>query len=186
MERTKKTVNTLVGVAALVVVVLGLVGWFIFALLKAEPGIQSGILALIGVTASGIMAHSSAKKREIEARHFAEKREGCKAFIDFMFEMFMAEKLGKKGPPKRELLSKFMEYKKILVTWADADVIKVWNEMETNLVDVDNKTPHEIVLILDKLLRAIRKDLGKDDSQLDDGELMSLILLPEDKVRNQG
>ena len=183
MEITKKTV-LVVGVALAVGLLLS--GWFIFALLKAEPGIQSGILALIGVTTSGIIAHNSAKKREIEARHFAEKREGYKAFINFIVGMFMAKKLGKQFPKEKELLSEFVEYKKILLIWADADIIKTWNETETSFVDVDNKSSEEILLIWDKMLRAIRKDLGKDDSQLGDLELISVLLSAEDKVGNQG
>ena len=51
-------------------------GWFLYSFFKAEAAIQSGILALIGVAASAIMAHWSAKKREIEARHFAEEARG--------------------------------------------------------------------------------------------------------------
>ena len=187
MEITKGNSYTLMGGMALVIIVgLGLIGWFLFTLSKAEPGIQSGILALIGVTASGIIAHNSAKKREIEARHFAEKRKGYTAFIDIILDTFMAEKLGKKPPTEKELLSKFVDYKKVLLTWADADVIKMWNETETNFVDIGNKDHKEVLLIWDKMLRTIRKDLGKDDSQLNDGELASVILLPEDKLRNQG
>lgn len=181
---TKKPVQ-IIAAAVAIAVVLALGGWFIFALLKAEPGIQSGILALIGVTVSGIIAHRSAKKREIEARHFAEKREGYKAFINIIFDTLLAAKLGKKPPTDKELANRLVEHKKMLMTWADADVIKMWNEAEINFVDVGKKSPHEILLIWDKLLRAMRKDLGKDDSQLDDGELVSLILLAEDKVRNQ-
>ena len=173
------------GGVALVVGLL-LSGWFIFTLLKAEPGIQSGILALIGVAGSGIIAHRSAKKREIEARHFSEKREGYKAFIDTIFDALLAEKIGKKPLTDKELARRLFEHKKTLMTWADADAIKMWNEAERNFVDVANKAPLEILLMWDKLLRAMRKDLGKDDSQLDDGDLVSLVLLAEDKVMNQG
>ncbi|MCY4531542.1 MAG: hypothetical protein OXC84_04330 [Gammaproteobacteria bacterium] len=160
-------------------ILLVLAGWFIYAMIHAGPAVQSGILAMIGVVSAGIIANVSAKKREIEARHFNEKREGYKAFVDMIFDSLMAEKRGKKPPTERQMREKIIEYKKMLLIWADSDVIKTWNKFEIKGI---NKIDNEATLKLwDELLRAMRKDLGKDDSQFKKGELFSLLLTSEDK-----
>ena len=155
-------------------------GWFLYSFFKAEAAIQVGILALIGVSASAIMAHWSAKKREVEARHFAEKRKGYNSFIDIMFDVLTAIKLGREPPSERQLATRILEYKKTLLIWADAYVIKMWDEVESSLANTD-QDPKKVLLMWDSLLREMRKDLGKDDSELDDGDLVSLILLAKEK-----
>ena len=154
-------------------------GWFIYAFFLAGPAVQSGILAIVGVVSAGIIANVSAKKREIEARHFNEKREGYKAFVDLIIDSLMAEKRGRKPPTERQMLEKIIEYKKMLLIWADSDVIKTWNKFEIKGINnIDNVST---LKLWDELLRAMRKDLGKDDSQFKKGELLSLLLTPEDK-----
>lgn len=160
-------------------VLLVMVGWFIYALFHAGPAVQSGILAIVGVVTAGIIANISAKKREIEARHFNEKREGYTAFVDVIIDTLMAEKRGRKPPSERQLLEKIIQYKKMLWIWGDADVIKMWNKFE--IMGINNTDSNAPLMLWDELLRVMRKDLGKDDSQLKKGELVSLILTPEDK-----
>ena len=161
-----------------------LIGWFLYAFFKADAGVQSAILALIGVVTAGIIAHVSAKRREIEARHFSEKRAGYMALIDLMMDMFMAEKMGKKPLAQEDLLKKLYEFKKVLLIWADAEVIKTWDKMEAEMADADD--PIAVLATWDVLLRALRRDLGKDDSQLGFGELVSLILVAKEKHKVKG
>ena len=160
-------------------ILLVLAGWFIYALIHAGPAVQSGILAIIGTFTAGILANNSAKKREIEARHFNEKREGYTAFVSTIIETLLAEKLGRNPPSTRQLLEKVIQYKKMLLIWGDADVIKMWNKFE--IMGIDNTDNNATLMVWDELLREMRKDLGKDNSQLRKGELVSLILTPEDK-----
>ena len=69
------------------------------------------------------------------------------------------------------------EFKRNLVTWADADVIKTWLQIENGLPE----DPDEAVALLDKLLRTMRKDLGKNDSELETGELVALLMSPKER-----
>ena len=175
----KFTINVVV-----ISVLLALGGWFIYTLSQADAGIQSGILALIGVVTAGIMAHRSAKSREISARHFDDKRDGYTAFIEVMLQQMQAGISGGESKQEREMQQKVLEYKKILLIWADADVIKMWNNFEKEGLKGNNSI--DILLRWDELLRSMRKDLGKDDSQLKKGELVALILKPEEKPKVMG
>ena len=59
-------------------------------------------------------------------------------------------------------MSKIVNFKKDLLTWADADVIKTWMEIEvSNLEKLSEDNPAESLLVWDRLLRAIRKDLAR-------------------------
>ena len=172
--------------AMLLIALLIFVGWFIYTFLQADAEYQSGILALIGVVAAGIIAAMSAKKRERDARHFDEKRKGYTEFVDTFMEFFLATQLGKSPPSIAQLAQSFVEFKKLLLIWADADVIKMWNKVESEFA-IPNQDPILVLVRLDELLRMMRKDLGKDDSQLEKGELVALMLKAEEKhkVRNE-
>ena len=163
---------------AAVVLVPGF-GWFVYTFFKADAGFQSAILALIGTVAAGIFAHISAKRREAESRHFEAKRKGYMELINLMMDMVVSTKTNARGPSNKTLLKKMVEFKKVLLIWSDADVIKAWDRFERcagNLSD-----PEATFEIWDDLLRAMRKDLGKEDSRLAKGELLALILTAEDK-----
>ena len=119
--------------AILIVFLLVFLGWFFYTFAQADVEFQSGILALIGVVAAGIIAAMSAKKREREARHFDEKRKGYTEFVNMMMKYILAEKLKKDRPSVDQLAESMVEFKKLLVIWADAEVIKMWNQLEMEL-----------------------------------------------------
>ena len=102
--------------------------------------------------------------------------------MDIMFEVLTAVKLGRKPPSEKQLSEKLLEYKKMLLIWADPHVIKMWDEVESSVANT-NQDPKKALLMWDSLLREMRKDLGKDDSELDDGDLVSLILRAEEKYK---
>ncbi len=54
-----------------------------------------------------------------------------------MFDVLLATKLGKKPPSEKQLAAKLVEYKKMLLIWADAHVIKMWDEVESSLGNTD-------------------------------------------------
>ena len=162
---------------------LALLGWFVYTLSKAGPAVQSAILALIGTVLASSLMHFSAKKREIDARHFEKKSEGYQKFIDLMIEMIQSTKSG--NPTSQdELIRKMFDFKRTLFVWADADVIRAWNKFEE--LDWEGKNKGDLALafrVWDELLRALRRDLGKQDGLLPKGDLVGLILLPGEKEK---
>ena len=165
-------------------VILAAGGWFIYSFFKLDPAIQSAILALIGVSASAIITNWFAKKREIESRHFTEKRDAYEKFMDIMFEVLMSTKVGRKTP-ENQLVKKFLECKKTILVWANARVIKAWNDAESSWASA-NQDPMASLLMWSRLMKEMRKDLGKNDSELEDGDLVRLILKAEEKHKVKG
>ncbi len=79
------------------------------------------------------------------------------------------------------MLKKIMLFKKALLVWGSPDIIEAWNHFE--LVSEKSPTPDTMLTEMEKILRAIRKDLGHDDSQLKFGSIFALLIVAEDKKR---
>lgn len=176
--------NLALGIVALLV--LACAGaWFIYTLIKAPAEFQSGILALMGSVAAVIWAHNSAKRRDIEARHFTEKRAAYVGLVNTMYDVMVGKKVGKKPITSIQLATKLLDFKKMLLIWASAKVIKEWNKIETRHLS-DENDPVTTMLIWDDFLREMRKDLGKNDSKLPRGELVALMLKADEKDSVRG
>ncbi len=64
--------------------------------------------------------------------------------------------------------------------FASGEVITLWNEMERTAADNDVSASKRL-LGFDRIIRAMRKDLGYDDAGLAEGQLFALIIRGDDK-----
>lgn len=149
-------------------------------LIEAEPNLKVGLLGLFGALAVGLFTHYQTRKREINARHFAEKRTAYRQMVGLLFDMILAAKIGKKITD-REMMTTILEFKKGLLIWGDAALIEVWNQYE---IDSANKPEgDEVVKRMERVLLAIRKDLGHDDKFLRPGNLAGLLIAGDEKQK---
>lgn len=162
--------------------------WFFYIFFETEPEVQAALLTVLASVAIAGWAHRSGKKREIAARHFVEKRQAYMKMIDTVYGALMAGKPGQPRKSKQKLVADLLNFKKNLMVWADADFIRYWNEFETELDKLEREKTKEKtkasvnpLLLWDRLLRELRKDLGQDDTALQDGELAALLLLADEK-----
>ena len=165
---------------ALLVILGGVAGVAIVALIvvlvseEVTPNVKAGVLALIGVVGAAIVTHSLTKKREMEARHFPEKLEAYEAMLGTIVDIFLSKPLGRKLDQKK-LANDLVKHKMKAAIWADHDLLMWWIRMSER--DVGDLSNREAALEFDKLIRAIREELGKDDTELDEGDLISLFLI---------
>ena len=168
-------------VGLVLMVVLGAIAgaaiiWLVYVFVSEEvsANVRAGVLALVGVVGAAILTHLLTKKREIDARHFPQKREAYEAMLGTIVDIFLSKPLGKKLDEKK-LARDLVEHKRKAAIWADHDLLMWWIRMsERSLGDLSNQ---EAALEFDRLIRAIREELGKNDSVLDDGDLISLFLI---------
>ena len=172
------------------IVAIGVIGallWiFISSFLEASPNIKAVIIGFAGTATVALITHQKTRKREIDARHFADKRVGYMAFIDLMFSIVLAARGDDKDKIEKavgniDMEKDILSFKKAIMVWGGSDLIQAWNDYEINSNKLQG-TPG-VIMEMDKLLRAIRKDLGHSDSTLKDGELVGLNLKPKDKER---
>lgn len=128
-----------------------------------------------------IESHKLAKEREIESRHFTEKRAVYLHFIGFIFQLFEAQKKPA-GIKEAHLIKEMTKFKQNLLVWGSPDVINSYNLFEdSSEVLAASQDTTAILRSVEKLYRAIRKDLGHDDRLLPEGELVGLMLNAESK-----
>ena len=170
-------------VVAVVLVVLVAVGVGAVSLWNADPNVRSALVAAIGMFAVGIWSHRQIKKREIEARHFVDKRDAYMKFMDLFFDVMKGQRL-KRPTRGSKLVDDLATIKKYLMVWAGSEMLDAWQKFEAEAESsASSSDPTDALLSFDNLLRAIRKDLGHNDTLLAPGSLISMILKSEDKTK---
>ena len=157
-------------------VLLGASALVVYSWLKADANTRFGVIGVVGTLVSAVLVHKQTKKREADARMFAEKRKAYVGFLDLFFDM--SGRVGDK-PTDEQLRERMLEFKKALLVWGDTDAFALWRSLEGGVGN--SKNPREVLLHLDKILRLMRKELGHDDSLLPEGELAASILVAEDR-----
>lgn len=168
-------------VAVLLLYGLWLFAGFIFdwaAELDKEVA-ATAIASLVGLF--GILyAQWYSKSKEISDNHRPAKIEVYETFFDLV-EHFMAseETEGKSLNPEDDSLSKdlkdqFTKLSRGIIVWASPQVIKAWGEFREQASA--NKTTKDSLLAVDKVLQAIRADLGNSNFGLGRGEVVKLYL----------
>lgn len=166
------------------VLLIGLVGWLAYLLVSEQvnANVKVGVLAAIGAVGATLMTHWLTKKREIEARHFNQKRECYESIMNTFGQLFTSEDARKKIS-NRQLTQAIIKHRKDIAVWADADLINWWLHMSDN--KSTTLSTKEALNMGEKLIRSIRKELGKDDSKIESGHLIALFLKesPEEIAR---
>lgn len=164
---------------------IGLVLWYSIPIIRAaDANVQASIVGIFGVFITGILTNVYTKRREINARHFSEKREAYGKIIDVVVDAMSLAKSGKSASTKR-LTNKMIANKKELMIWGGSEVIQLWNQFE--LESANNSTdPYNALVLMEQVLRALRRDLGHDDHSLEFGNLIGLLIVAKDKNRIMG
>ena len=128
--------------------------------------------------------HLGVRKREINARFFDQKKELYSDICNLISNLFgdlARENLGvkKKEISPVDLAFKLLDIKSRLQLWADYSVIKAYFRIEN--ISAETNDPFVMLGIYDDVLRAMRSDLGHDDSKMPKGQLASIFIVPEDR-----
>ena len=158
---------------------IGICWIFVSNFQQASPNVKAGLIGFVGTITAALTVSRQTKKREIESRHFSDKREGYMNFIDILFD-FIKDIKHVEEIDQKELEKNMLKFKKSLLVWGNSDLIRAWNKYEINANNLQGD-PSGIIMEMDRALKAIRKDLGHSDAALSDGELVSIFLTSEAK-----
>ena len=161
-----------------------LLGSAAYFLQAADANVKSGVLSLAGLVLAAVVTNAYAKAREVHARHFPEKTEAYGKIMDLIFSIIGNIK-SKNKHSDSDLKKLMLDFKKSMMIWGSAETIRLWNEIET-VTNTEGQNPETTMAVMEQLLRAIRKDLGQDDQSLQFGELLKLIIVPEEKDKMSG
>lgn len=158
---------------------LGIVGivfiitiiWVVFHELTQAPWQFITILvALIGALITVVGNY----QLQIRNEQKDKKVETYKKLIEFFFKFFFATKLGNEPVTEREMFEFFYNITPDLLFWASDDVLTLYikfREVGNNQDSVDNP-----IILFSKMLIAIRKDLGHQNSKINERSILSTFI----------
>ena len=135
---------------------------------EVSSNVKVSVVALLGVTIAAILTHYFTNRREIAARHFARKQEVFERMLDTIIDH------ARSGLDPEKLNDAVFQHKKKAAIWADHDLLLWWSRLAQ--IDAKEMSNKEMLLLYDGLIRTIRKELGMDDSNINEGDLISLFL----------
>ena len=125
-------------------------------------------------------SEADARLREVETRLYPDKRAVYKKALDAWWALLSSMRGKSAQTPTKRLLDALTVAKYEMMLFASAEVVTLWNEMERTALLVA-KSDRERLLYFDRVVRAMRKDLGYDDSELEEGQLFALVIRGDDK-----
>lgn len=137
----------------------------------------TGFLSLFGILVSSTLGRIYEYRYNVKKYQYEKKEDAYEDFINIYYGIL--DKARKNQPIDGEdTIIQLNEFSKKLTLWGSNEVIKKWLKFRLNSVnEVEN--PRDILLILEDILFAIRKDLGnrnKITRKLKHGDLLSFVI----------
>ena len=135
------------------------------------------LLAAVGVA---LYSQRGIKKREIAEAHRSQKIEVYNQFMATIVQVLRKSKENADNSAdafSKEFEEFFVTFTRDLIVWGSPGVIKAWENFRRG------HTSSVLVLILvDDILREIRKDLGNSNWSINKGDLIKLFLKDPDEM----
>jgi len=150
---------------------------FIGFLENANPSVASAVIGTMATLLvafwSNLYVQRQVKLREIEDAHRPKKTEIYQQFLNVLSRQLAANNplVDTTALSEDELLKYFLELQTQLLLWGSPEVIKAFQSFKAG----SSSEKHPLIGV-DKLLRAIRSDIGLSNQGLDSHELVKMYL----------
>ncbi|MEG3158225.1 hypothetical protein ACKVMH_10105 [Lysobacter zhanggongensis] len=188
----KKSIQTLIG---LVLVVAA--GYGVFVALRASFQVLTNLssdiaVAIIAASATAFVSVVSIVLGKIYESRIAIQKElrerrvpAYEGLLNFLFRVFMGAKIGK-APTEKELVKFLVEYNHQMMVWGSDAVLSEWSTWRKLLQESSNTEGADFVPAMyqyEKLILAVRKDLGHKNVGIEPGDILGLFVNDLDKHR---
>lgn len=165
----KKILESLLGIIIVALITYALY-YFIFTWIPNNTAIAvpliTASIGLIGI----IYAQYQSKSRDIFEGHRSSKIETYRMFFNIVNLFMDASKNNTEIDITDKKIQKLMqELNENLILWASDEVLIAWKEFRTS-----SSSGQSAIINIDKVYRAIRKDLGHKDRKLKDLDLIKM------------
>ena len=129
---------------------------------------------VLAAVATVVYSQRRTKDREIAEAHRPVKVEIYKRYMEALFELLLLTK--KESLPDtldERWARRFMDLKRDLIVWGSPGILRAWTKFERESMQ---KPAKERVLMMDDILREIRKDLGNSNWLLQRGDLVQMFI----------
>jgi hypothetical protein len=174
--RLQMFIGLVVAIAA-----IGLAAWGFIEAVKAEPA----VVGSIGVAAVGVLGVVWQQRQSERARlHEANRDRMTPIYYELLGTIFkkIGEGEGVQGPdPETEAFFRDLKARQMMLG-ASSEMVAAFNAWQQTTAELHEQGNDQgAVLAWEVLLRAIRKDLGHQDSDLPAGELLRLFITDYDE-----
>lgn len=180
MSRIKKAIVFLLGVSILASVCYGL--WHLaLIVLKAFATLQpvvsaslvAGVATILGATTTVMVGRYFERKRELEALYREKKMPIYAGFLKEIFSQFQNGEREDASGPESDMVKVLREWQLQLVLWGGPGVVNAYLNWKDEL---QRGATARSVFATDRLILAIRAELGNENSGLSKGLFAQMIL----------
>ena len=184
----KNTTSTILTVLVLAVG-LYFVWLVIGSLFSWVTGLEPDVIAAMSTAFIGLFGlfyvQWTTKNKDIAENHRPEKIKVYEIFFDIIDAHFSKPKeKHEELEITDELKTQFSELSRGMVVWSSPEVIKAWNTFR-EIPAKGNSSPHEALVDIDKVLLAIRSDLGNSNFGLKPGDVIKVYLKGGENVEGK-
>ena len=167
--------------------------WLVAALIDKLNSIDSdvskalisAVVAIVGATLTIVVGKLLEQRIKIKQDVRLKKVPVYEEQMKVIFDVLFASKRGKKAMNEAQLVKAFSNFTEKLIIWGDSAVIKAWEEFRTHKwEDGNNQVARAGFVKFEAFVKALRKDLGNDNKNLKDGDLLRLFINDFEKLTN--
>lgn len=148
--------------------IIGVAGWAIIRGVEEDPSVVGSLATALAAVLAVVYGRQREKKLDLEQSH----REVLTPFYEELIDRFR----GFKQPTPQEAEQFFQQFSgKLLLNGSDR-VIKAWVALQRKEIDPGKEVDVEAMLAWERVIRAIRADLGHSGSDLAPGDLLRVYM----------
>jgi hypothetical protein len=146
---------------------------------QATPEVRLGVMTAAGSAAAFIINNAIQSSRERRARLFDAKRTTYDKFFQLFFSFFASQRSGE----EIDAVEDMQDFVRSVMTWGSAQTIN--SLIQFQLASIAKTADDELYMFphVERLLRALRKDLGHADGSLQNMALAKLIVKADEHHR---
>ena len=172
-------VQTLVGFVVVVLIIAAavLLAWL---LMNSESqlavGLAAAALTVVGSLATVLLTKWQERRTQVQLALRDKKVPMYEQLITLVFDALLGGKRGKKMT-EAEMAKRLADLTPGLVVWGAADVVKAYATFRRLSAQPGAAEKGAAVMLsVEQIFRMIRKDLGHDDSILNDGDILAFFI----------
>ena len=154
-----------------------LLGWFSGLQKEVAAAILAALTAVAVSIISLVLSKYYERKAEVRKEHRENKVPIYEKSIEFWFKVLMADKAGKKPPGEQEIIQFLQGFTQELIIWGSDSVLKSFTNFREILISSEKRpNPIEGLLLFEKYMFEVRKDLGHKNKNLRQKDILALFI----------
>ena len=154
--------------------------WKVLTLSTPTAGpVMVATLTAVGSITGLIVSKHWERRNDVEQAHRAKKEPIYDRFMEFWFKLIFANRLGEPPVTELEMMQFVGQFTQQLIIWGSDDVLKAYATLRRqNMASGDSKDldSTQMLVALEDVLLAIRKDMGHKNKGIGQGDLLVLFI----------